>query len=426
MRVLFTIMPAASHLQPTVPLAWALQSAGHEVCVASHPDMNDVITSAGLTAVSLGQAEDLGALMRGAGDNLMLEEITEALRIDPQDLNFRNALRHYQLAAFSLYYPGKPHAPGYRPFADDLVEFARAWRPDLVLWDPLSFPGPLAARACGAVHGRLQYGLDYTAWARQRFAELATAAGRPAGEDPMADAMRPELDRLGEEFDEELVQGQFTVDVVPPRMRLPLDLTCVPMRRVPYDGAHMYPQWLHERPERPRVCLTLGLSTRKFLAADSVALVNDLLEMASGVDADFVATLDAAQLKNVSRVPDNVAALDYVPLSLLLPSCSAIVHHGGGGTFASAVTYRVPQLIPSPGEGGDRLAYADYTHERGAGLKLGRGEFTVPELRKQILRLLHEPAFRQGTDDLHADMLATPAPQEVVPILERLVAERGC
>ncbi|MFJ9946690.1 activator-dependent family glycosyltransferase [Kitasatospora sp. NPDC091207] len=423
MRVLFTVMPAAAHLQPVVPLAWALQSAGHDVCVASHPNMADLITAAGLTAVSVGQVDDLGALMRGAADDQVLESITASLRADPEDLNIRNAFRYYQLAAFSLYYPTRPRDHGYRPMVDDLITFARAWRPDLVLWDPLSFPGPIAARACGAAHGRLQYGLDYTAWARQRLAELNSASDGPAVEDLMALAMLPELERLGEEFDEELVQGQWTVDLVPPGMRLPLDLSYVPMRRVSYDGAHVFPTWLRRRPDRPRVCLTLGLSTRKFLAADSAALVGDLLEMAAQTDADFVATLNATQLESVSSVPANVSALDYVPLSLLLPTCSAIVHHGGGGTFASAVAHRVPQMVPAPGEGGDRLAFARYVHERGAGLMLGREEVTVETLHRQMALLLHDPTFRQGTDRLHADMVAMPTPKEVVPVLERLTAD---
>ncbi|MFB6889249.1 activator-dependent family glycosyltransferase [Kitasatospora sp. NPDC056327] len=423
MRVLFTVMPAAAHLQPVVPLAWALRAAGHEVCVASHPNMAEPINAAGLTAVPVGRVEDLGALMRSAAEDPVLEAITTSLRTDPEDLNLRNAFRYYQLAAFSLYYPTRPQEDGVRPMVDDLVEFARAWRPDLVLWDPLSFPGPVAARACGAAHARIQYGLDYTAWARQRLHELNSVPGGPVVEDLMAAAMGPELERVGEVFDEELIRGQWTVDLVPPGLQLPLDLPYVPLRRVPYDGAHVFPEWLRRRPERPRVCLTLGLSTRKFLAVDSAALIRDLLAMAAETDADFVATLDASQLRSVGTVPPNVSALDYVPLELLLPTCSAIVHHGGGGTFASAVAHRVPQLVPGPGEGGDRLAFAAYIHERGAGLMIEREDVSADTLRESMARLLHDPGLRRGTDRLHDDLLAVPAPREVVPVLERLTAD---
>lgn len=423
MRVLFTVPPGAAHLPPIVPLAWALQSAGHEVCVASHPDMADLITSAGLVAVTVGQVEDLGALMRTAADDPALESITASLQAGPEDLNLCHALRHYPFSVFSLYYPTRPRQPRYRPMADDLIAFARAWRPDVVLWDPLCLPGPLAARACGAAHGRLQHTLDYTGWARHRFGELRRAPGGSGQEDLMAAAMLPELNRLGMDFDEELVLGQWTIDLLPPAMRLPTGVSYLPMRRVPYDGAHVFPEWLHNRPMRPRVCLTLGAGTGTFPATDSAALLGDLLDMASDIDADFVATLDATRLQSVGNLPANVSVLDHMPPSLLLPSCSAIVHHGGGGTFASAVTHRVPQLVPAPGEEGDRLAYATYIHESGAGLMLGREEVCGETLRKQIMRLLHEPAFRQGTDRLHTDMLAMPTPTEVVPVLERLSAD---
>ncbi len=44
---------------------------------------------------------------------------------------------------------------------DDLVEFAGRWRPDLVIWDALTFAGPVVALSCGAAHARLLFGMDY-------------------------------------------------------------------------------------------------------------------------------------------------------------------------------------------------------------------------------------------------------------------------
>ncbi|MFD0475903.1 hypothetical protein ACFQ0B_52570 [Nonomuraea thailandensis] len=37
MRVMFTVFPAPAHFLPVVPYAWALQAAGHQVCVAAPP-----------------------------------------------------------------------------------------------------------------------------------------------------------------------------------------------------------------------------------------------------------------------------------------------------------------------------------------------------------------------------------------------------
>jgi hypothetical protein len=40
-----------------------------------------------------------------------------------------------------------------------------------------------------------------------------------------------------------------------------------------------------------------------------------------------------------------VRVVDFVPLNALLPTCSAVVHHGGSGTFAAVLEHGVPQLI---------------------------------------------------------------------------------
>ncbi|MGH3625709.1 MAG: hypothetical protein ACRDQ5_28710, partial [Sciscionella sp.] len=64
MRVLLTIPPAVAHLFPVIPIAWALQGAGHQVCVASHPNTAESITAAGLIAVPVGVDVDLASAVQ--------------------------------------------------------------------------------------------------------------------------------------------------------------------------------------------------------------------------------------------------------------------------------------------------------------------------------------------------------------------------
>lgn len=425
MRVLFTTMPATAHLYPYVPLAWALQGAGHEVCVASHPDMADTITAAGLTAVSVGETEDIAGAVRASVTDERLERITDALALDPADANFRKAIRHYVLAAFALYYPTEPPAPERRPMVDDLVGFARAWRPDLVLWDPICFPSPIAARACGAAHARFLWGVDHAGWARTRLVERLNQPGSGASEDLMAEMMKSTLERLGQEFDEELLVGQWTIDLMPSRMRLPVDLRYMPLRRVPYNGAVTIPDWLYEHPGRPRVCLSLGVSSRHFFPKNNRIPISDMLEMVADLDIELVATLNDAQLASVGSLPKNVRTIDYIPLNLLLPTCSVIIHHGGGGTSAAAAAQKVPQLI-TPTEGSDRVETARYVVDRGAGLAMPpveSKEFSVDEAKKGLIRMLNEPSFQDGAAALYRDMLATPTPHDIVGALEKMTAE---
>jgi rhamnosyltransferase subunit B len=45
------------------------------------------------------------------------------------------------------------------------------------------------------------------------------------------------------------------------------------------------------------------------------------------------------------KLPDGVMGCEYAPFSLLLPHCSALVHHGGIGTLSQAWRAGIPQLI---------------------------------------------------------------------------------
>ncbi|MEV1049524.1 hypothetical protein AB0J18_31200, partial [Streptomyces sp. NPDC049916] len=63
MRVLFVLYAEKTHLYIQVPLARALEAAGHEVRVASQPELAPEITRAGLTAVAVGRDHGMGRLL---------------------------------------------------------------------------------------------------------------------------------------------------------------------------------------------------------------------------------------------------------------------------------------------------------------------------------------------------------------------------
>ncbi|MGW7022504.1 activator-dependent family glycosyltransferase [Streptomyces decoyicus] len=435
MRVLFTIFPSTSHLYPIIPLAWALQSAGHEVCIASHPGMGaaDMVrkaTEAGLTTVALGdtvvpdgkEGATLESAPKPAADpaaaddgSRRLDIPADAFALDVLRSSAWEQLRDYLVTIVAQCYPLDPPTSGGRSIVDELVGLARSWRPDLVLWDPLCLPAPVAARTVGAAHARILWGQDKLAWVRAKALERADHA------DPMVDWMRPMLSRYGLGFDEEMLLGQWSIDLVPGAARLPLDTRSVPLRWVPYNEASVLPDWLREPPRRPRVCLTLGVSSRNLFGKDTGFPLGDMFDMVAGLDIELVATLNSAQLTGIDRLPENVRVVDFIPLNQLLPSCSAIIHHGGWGTFSAAVAQQVPQLIVPVPTWDERVA-ARYAEQRGGGLTLGTGEFTVDAVRKQLLRLLEERSFQEGAARLYADRLAVPSPGEIVPTLERLTA----
>jgi len=140
----------------------------------------------------------------------------------------------------------------------------------------------------------------------------------------------------------------------------------------------------------------------------------------AGLDIEVVATLTAGQAESASAVPGNVRLFDFVPLDALLPTCAAVIHHGGAGTTGNAVVRGVPQLV-IPGNMWDKAGLAQMLADQGAGLVLEPEQVTAEQLRAQLLRLLDEPSFAASAEKARAQIQETPTPAQLVPELERLV-----
>ncbi|GAT67127.1 DUF1205 domain-containing protein [Planomonospora sp. ID91781] len=464
MRVLFTSYPSHAHLWPVVPCAWALQSAGHEVRVATHASFAGAVTAAGLTPVPLGDPHGVEPRIRS--DAKPPEHPREVLRfadvlgLQGEEREHWIVFHQWLLCAISDYVRTD------LPEAGELVDFARAWRPDLVIWDPTFASGPVAARACGAAHARFLLGPDYPGWSFDRLAARRDAL-RAAGlsENPQADMVGPLAERYGIEVDDELLYGQWSIDPMPPGMTLPTGTVRVPMRYVPYTGAVPFPEWLRERPRVPRVALTLGESTRRFIKGDW-GRSPMIIEAAGGLDVELVATLNPLQLEGVEHVPGNVRTIEWVSLTQLLPTCSAVIHHGGIGTFGAACAAKVPQIVCDTGEsvlvrpsevdprsiedGTFRNGFefgvseevtetvttwelpakkleatptSEYVIGRGAGTRLDHRTQSVDEIRKMIDQVVNDASYARGAQAVFDDWLSMPSPAGVVPVLERLTAE---
>lgn len=469
MRVLFTIYPGSlAHLYPIVPLAWALQSAGHEVRVASHASAAEQIISTGLTPVALGDPDGLPVRLTDDCDPPKTpEEVDRYASI----LGLSPAEREHWIVFHQwLSQPISDYVRLDRSEAADLVDFARTWKPDLVLWDPTHPSGAVAARVSGAAHARLMNGQDIFAFCLERLAEHAEEL-RAAGldENPLATMIRPLAAHYGLEVDEELLLGQWTVDAMPEGMSLPVKTTTVRMRHIPYTGASVLPKWLYERPERPRVAMCLGESVRRFIVGDWDRTPK-IMKALNGLDLDVIATLNKVQLNDVGHVPDNVRTIDWVPLTQLMPTCSALIHHGGIGTYSAAVAAKVPHLVCDiEGEslmmrlveddpdvmntGTYRLGFefgvredgepteeptthwelpakkveatpvADFVIAQGSGARLDHRAQSIDEMRELIMRVATEESYQCGAEAVYNQWIATPSPSDIVPALERMTAE---
>ncbi|MFD3976283.1 nucleotide disphospho-sugar-binding domain-containing protein [Streptomyces cyaneofuscatus] len=418
MKILFSVPPALAHIYPVVPLAGALQGAGHEVRVATHPEMTDAVSRLGLFAVPVG-GEGFVESSKGSCEGLY-ERLEAALAPELAQGGTQRLPSKPFLEAFARYFSPEPTGSATTTVVEDLVAFARGWRPDLVLWDMVSFPGAVAAHASGAAHARVVLSVDDFAWARLTLVDRLRGTGEA---DPMAAMMEPVLRRLGIGFHEDLLLGQWTVDHSPAiRARLPLDLRYVHSRPLPFNGSAVVPPWLYEDAGRPRVALSLGAGMRSFYPDDSTIDLEALFGAAEKLGLEVVATLDGSQLRQVRRVPDNVRLIDYLPLNLLLPTCRAVIHHGGGGTMAAAVPHELPQLI-WPEDSHYYQDFARYVERAGAGLVIDPHAASAPTIAEYLDRLVNDPSLKEGAAGLHRDLLSVPSPAEVVPTLQALTQE---
>lgn len=426
MRVLFVTTPTKAPGYHRVPLAWALRAAGHDVCLADRPNLVDDITRTGLTAVPIGEA--LEADENIAASERRLEGVAPAELPDPEVLMRIEETRPEKLTydfmhgvltvmtttVFRTFSPPRTIA--------ELVGFTRNWRPDLVLWDPLVFAGAVAARACGAAHARLLYGLDMVALMRRRYLEAMGRRPPEWREDPLEEWLAPALERYGCAFGEDVVMGQWTIDPVPPSQQLPTGIRYLPMRHIPYSGTSVIPKWLREPPERRRVCLSLNLPHPEVTGGDRVP-VDVLLEALDGLDVEVVAQSTPTLRSATRELPGNVRLVDSGTLDELLPSCSAIIHQSDVWTLHSAFAHGIPQLV-LPGKLWDIPMRAVQVHDAGIGLTVPDVEHaTATELRDMLLRMLEEPSFARNAARLQAELMSAPAPSDTVRRLEKLIAE---
>lgn len=432
MRILFVTNPFRSHLYTQVPLAWALRTAGHEVCVAGSPDMAEAIAYTGLPNISVGERLALEEKMASAvHDDRPMRMVPSASDsqlgpCDPRGLRTGRSVQsdfgwgdpHIELEDFAagvryVFYPDS--------MFHDLVSFAQAWRPDLVVTDPTAFPGAVAARVVGAAHARILWSTDRVAQLRMACRPRLDSVG-----DPLRDWLQPILRQYGKDFDETIVLGQWTFAPFPTWLWQPEGVHYIPMRNVAFNGPATTPRWAYEPPKKRRVCITQGISHRDVAIGGSSSAA-DLLDAVADLDIEVIATLNAQQLGSY-KVPDNVRTVDFVPLNALLPTCSAIVHEGGVGAFASALEYACPQIIVPNDfkveKWGGPVAMGDGLESRGAGVYASNSSTLTPDvLRDSIKLVLEDPSYAANAARLRTEVRAMPSPNDVVPVIEKLTAE---
>lgn len=386
MRVLFSAWAWPPHYYPMVPLAWALRNAGHDIRVAGPPALAEAITMSGQPAVEVGEDCDFSQLTR---DTMHIDRDAPATVELWKQLRKPKGERALQMFVDIA-----------ETMVDGLVEFARAWQPDLVVHGPTTYAGPIAAAAVGVPNVRVLMAPDIAY----------------RGRDIEPALLRPLAERFG--VTEFSPQGTLTVDPCPPSIQLPTDYPKQLMRYIAYNGPAEVPEWLLEPPSRRRVCITWGTTLAK--VNPNLVLAGQMLEAVAGIDAEVVVTVAPSHREHLGPIPDGIRVVDALPLHLLLPTCDLMIHQGGNGTTMTGVVNGVPQLIVP--QFPDQAFVANQLAPTGAAAVLLPEDAGPDTVRGLVTDLLENPQWRADAGRLADEANAQPAPTEIVPVLERLAA----
>ncbi|GAA3439003.1 nucleotide disphospho-sugar-binding domain-containing protein [Kutzneria kofuensis] len=373
MKVLVTACPTYGHFFPLVPLCWALRNGGHDVLVALPGRFADVAVAAGLPAVRLGP--DCPVRDFVPDDHAVQDSSTAAL-ID-------------HVVAYYL--------PLAERLAGRTVELAAEWRADVVLHTPWEHAGPLAAAVVGIPTVIQTWGVALPP-------ELPGAAAAA-----LADLHR----RWGLAG---VAEPTWTVDVCPPSLQYPdAHSATLPMTYVPYNGSGPVPMWLLERSDRPRICVTLGSIP---IPGDHASVLDVVLAGLSDVAADVV-LVTGGNLAPLDDLPPHIRAVTGLPLSHALPTCDAIVHHGGSGTTMTSTAFGLPQLaLPQMC---DQYRHAERLAAAGAGIQLLPGQVDAETVRASVTALLDDGSHRAAAWALRTEIRRRPSPDLVADSLHDLV-----
>ena len=390
MRVLFTLVPATGHFHAMVPLAGALRERGHEVAFATGDGFGAAIRRAGFPHFACGFDFD------GSGEVLEGLPEWESIKADsPPHIGLQ------QLNGF---------VRGLAPrMADDLIGLVDTWKPSVIVRDPLEFGGYVAAEHHGLPHATIIWATYIPAQflCPEAVHGLRRRFGLP--DDPGLET----LDRY------------LVLDFLPPSWQVP-DLPYPPVAHrfcaPPFDMGHAasLPAWIDELPDRPTVYATLGTTFnrapavfRSILAGLGAEPVNVIMTVGRSVDPG-----------QFGPQPGNVRIEQYIPQTLLLPRCDAVIFHGGYNTLHSALWHGLPMVV-TPLGAGDQLPTGWRCAAIGAGV-LAEGDPPTPEaIRGAVRSVLAEPSYRASARALQLEMKRLPGLADAVKRLELLSDTRS-
>jgi len=396
-RVVLATVGSLGDLHPFIAIAQRLQALGIEPIIATAPDYEQRVKSAGVA---------FGAVRPG------LAETLQRLGIDQKELARRAAKDSWFLFREAIF-------PALRIAYDDMLPVVEG--ASLVATSSLAFPAKLAAEVKGIrqVAVVLQPVMFFSAydppmipelpwlmpllqWLGPRRAGAAIRFLKRLGKSRAAPlhSLRQQLG-LPPIAGDAVIDGQFPADGtalalysdvfggVQPDFPAHTEMTGFAF----YDGAEQessaqtqsLEQFLDAGP--PPLVFTLG----SFVVANAADFYAVSLEVARALGRRAVLLVGDTSTSSALRSDRDVFITDYAPYSMLFSRCAVIVHQGGIGTSAQALRAGRPQLVvPFSGDQPDnavRLA------RLGVGRHLERRAYRPARVRNELQILFDDPRY---------------------------------
>jgi UDP:flavonoid glycosyltransferase YjiC (YdhE family) len=276
--------------------------------------------------------------------------------------------------------------------------------------DETEFAGPVAAALAGIP------------WADQSVGIL-----RPLGMARLAgETLAPLCERYG--VDVGPLGGLFRylyLDVAPPALQSPEIGDVAVAHQVqnatiePGAEGEALPDWVHRLPaDRPVVYVSLGTvfnaQARDVFAAVLDGLRDEALTAIVTVGTDNDPAAFGPQ-------PDHVHVERFIPQSLLLPYCDAVVNQGGTAILPVLASGLPLLLLP---QGANQFHNAAACVAAGVGRRLLPAEVNPEAVRREVRSLLHDPALRAAARRVRRELAGMPGPERGVALLEQLATDR--
>ena len=363
-RLLFTFAGGNGHFEPLVPIARAAEAAGHTVAFAGQPAMVPAIEAAGFTAFATG-----GATLMSTPERLPL------LKLDPERED--RDLREGFAGRFA------------RERVATILALCAAWQPDLLVCDEIDFGAMVAAERLGLPHATV----------------LVIAAGSFVRKEVVGEALNELRAEHGLPPDPDLtmLSRYLVLSPFPPSYRdpaFPLPATAHSIRPLTLGPAPDDPEppWRVPLKDAPTVYFTLGTIFNVESGDLFERVLTGLRELPINVIATVGREIDPAEF---GPQPDNIQIMRYIPQSLLLPHCAAVISHGGSGSVIGALAHGLPMvLIPM---GADQPHNAARCAALGVAYLLDAVEATPETVRLAVTTVLAEPGYRQAAERLQAE-----------------------